>query len=219
MLFKVGSVTAILGAVSLFIGVALHPHPDPGNAPVAFAEYAADRLWVTSHLIEFLGVSLMVVALFALTRSLADEPVAWIADLAFATALVALAVAAVLQAVDGIALKVMVDRWMSVAEPQKQTAFEAAFAVRQIEIGLASYTPMLLGTTALLFGIALAASAAYPAWLGWIAIVGGTGTAVGGLLTAYSGFSGANMNISMPFNLVLTVWVAVAGVVMWRRAP
>ena len=92
---------------------------------------------------------------------------------------------------------------------QKPSAFDAAFAVRQIEIGAASFTAMLFGTAGILFGISLAASAFYPTWLGLLAIIGGAGTAIGGLVTAFSGFSSAAMNVAMPFNLVMIIWVAL----------
>jgi hypothetical protein len=105
------------------------------------------------------------------------------------TAFAALALAAVLQAVDGIALKAMVDRWAQAGPAQKQSAFEAAFAVRQIEIGLASYTALLFAAAIVLFGIAFVASARFPVWLGWLAIAGGIGVALGGVLTAFTGFS------------------------------
>ena len=52
-----------------------------------------------------------------------------------AGAIVTVALAAALQAVDGIALKTMVDRWVT-APADQPVAFEAAFAVRQVEVGL-----------------------------------------------------------------------------------
>ena len=62
-----------------------------------------------------------------------------------------MSVAAALQAVDGIALKFMVDRWMSAPPDSKSLFFESAFGVRQIEIGLASMMSLLFGLTVVLF--------------------------------------------------------------------
>jgi hypothetical protein len=190
---------------------------DPGDPVAAFTEYAADKLWVASHLGQFLGVGLIFAGLYALTRSLRGDAAEWLANLGLLFALAALALAAVLQAIDGVALKVMVDRWAAAAAAQKQSAFDAAFAVRQIEIGAASFTAMLFGTAGLLFGISLAASARYPTWLGWLAIIGGAGTAIGGVVTAFTGFSSPAMNVAMPFNLLMIVWIALTGALMWRR--
>jgi hypothetical protein len=181
---------AMVGAVMLLVATLLHPmHADPGDPVAAFAEYAADRWWIASHLAAFVGVALMTLGLYALSRLLENGPAAWIAGLARLTAFAALALAAVLQAVDGIALKAMVDRWAQAGPAQKQSAFEAAFAVRQIEIGLASYTALLFAAAIVLFGIAFVASARFPVWLGWLAIAGGIGVALGGVLTAFTGFS------------------------------
>jgi hypothetical protein len=219
MLLKTGSLAAILGAVVLLVAEMLHPMTaDPADPVAAFAEYAADRLWVASHLGAFFGVALMFAGLYALSRSLDAEPTGWVADLGLFVAMATLAVAAVLQAVDGIALKAMVDRWAAAPEAQKQSAFEAALAVRQIEIGIASLSAILLGATCTLFGVALAAGARYPAWLGWFAVAGGIGTVIGGVLTAFAGFSPVAMHVTMPSSLVLIAWMALTGVAMWRRA-
>jgi len=219
MILKSGSVSAIIGAIVLVVATMLHPMgADPGDPIAAFEEYAADKLWVASHLGGFLGVGLIFVGLYALSRSLKDDATEWLANLGLFVALAALVLAAVLQAVDGVALKVMVDRWSAAADTQKQSAFDAAFAVRQIEIGVASYVALLFGTMGILFGISFTVSPRYPTWLGWLAIVGGTGTAVGGLVTAFAGFSIAAMNLAMPFYLILIAWIVLTGALMWRQA-
>ena len=44
-LARLGAAAAFVGAVLLIVSTALHPlGSDPGDAPAAFAEYAADRL-------------------------------------------------------------------------------------------------------------------------------------------------------------------------------
>jgi len=216
---RAGAVSAIAGAVVLLVATLLHPmSADPADPAAAFAEYAAARAWVASHLGQFLGVGLMFVGLYALRASLAGGPADWLAGLALAFALAALGTAAVLQAVDGVALKLTVDRWAAAAAPQRQSAFDAAFAVRQIEIGVASSLGLLFGVSALLFGMAIIGSGIYPIWLGGLAVVAGAGTAAGGTLTAFAGFSPLAMNVAMPSNLLMLVWIAVTGAVMWRRA-
>src|SRR5206468_10518867 len=68
-LARIGAVAAMSGAVTLFVATLLHPmSADPNDPPAAFAEYAADRLWVASHLGQFLGVAALGVALVALGR-------------------------------------------------------------------------------------------------------------------------------------------------------
>ena len=216
---KLGAVSAVAGAIVLMVGTMLHPlGADPGDPVVAFAEYAADDLWIGSHLSQFLGVAMMFVGLVALNDSLKDESSAWLARLGLFVGVAALATTAVLQAVDGIALKAMVDDWVSASEEQKQSAFQAALAVRRIETGVASFMALLFGSALALFAGAVAFSTIYPTWLGWLGIAGGIGTIAGGLLTAFSGFSTTAMNVAMPFNLILVVWMVLIGRHMWRRA-
>lgn len=202
----------------LFVGTYLHPMGADPNEPVAaFAEYAADHLWVASHLTQLAGVAAMVAAGLFLTEQLEARRRLCVARIAAGGAIASLALTAALQAVDGIALKTMVDAWAAASAGQKEIAFHAAFAVRQVEIGLASIVSLLFGLTVTGYGIALLVDHTYPKWIGGLAIVGGMPTTVAGVVMAYTGFSGLAMAISMPAGSILLVWMLTLGVLMWRR--
>lgn len=212
------AIAAISGALLLFVGTALHPmQADPNQPSAAFTEYAADRLWVASHLTQLAGVALIVAALVVLSRKLADGPPGALAAVAAAGAVASLAVATALQAVDGIALKAMVNAWALASERHKEALFQAAFAVRQIEIGLASTTSLLFGTTASLYGAALLDEPRYPNWLGLLALVGGVPTAFAGVVIAYTGFSGLAMEINLWSSSALLLWMIALGTYLWRE--
>ena len=215
---RTGAKCAITGSVLLFIGTYLHPMgADPNQAVAAFTEYAADHLWVASHLTQLAGVALMVAALLLLAQQLrAESATAW-ATIAAGGATASLAVAMALQAVDGIALKLMVDAWAAASAAQKEGVFHAAFAVRQIEIGLASMVSLSMGLTATVFGVALVVDQTYPKWVGGLAMIAGVPTMVAGVVIAYTGFSGLAMAINMPANSLLLVWMLILGGCMWRR--
>lgn len=213
--YKMGAVTAIAGALSLLVGTFLHPlEADPNDPLAAFTEYAADRLWVASHLMQLIGLILMV---FALILMSSGRGASW-AHMGVVGAGASLSVAAALQAVDGVALKMMVDRWAAASAAEKEMLFHAAFGVRQIEIGLASILSLLLGITVTIYGAAIVSDRSFPRWLGWLAIVGGIPTAVAGIVMAYTGFSGVAMAINLSASSLLLVWVIVVGVWMWRLA-
>jgi hypothetical protein len=215
---KIGATCAITGSVLLFVGTYLHPlGADPNDAVAAFTEYAADRLWVTSHLTQLVGVALMVMALLFLTQQLEERPGRTWARIAAGGAIAGLAVVAALQAVDGIALKVMVDTWDAALSEQKDAVFHAAFAVRQIEIGLASMLSLILGFTTSVYGMALLADRTYSKWVAGLAIIGGVPAMASGIVIAYTGFSGLAMTINMPASSVLLVWMFSLGIRMWRR--
>jgi hypothetical protein len=215
---RIGATCAITGSVLFFVGT--YPHPleaNPNDAVAAFTEYAANHLWVTSHLTQLAGVALMVAALLFLAQQLElVSSTGWV-RLAAGGAIASLATSTVLQAVDGIALKVMVDTWAVAPAAQKEAAFYAAFAVRQVEIGLASVLSLLSGLTVTVYGRVLLVDHTYPKWLGGLAIVGGVPTTVAGVVMAYTGFSGLTMAINMPASSLLLVWTFTLGVCMWRR--
>ncbi len=216
---KIGSVSAIVGALVLMTGTMFHPlGADPGDHLAAFTEYATNDGWVASHLCQFVGVALMFIGLVAMYDTLREGSVAGIARIGVLVGTAALTMAATLQAIDGIALKAMVDLWFSSADEHKQAAFFAALAVRQIEVGAASFMAILFGATVVLFGAAAVKSEFYPRWLGWLGIGGGAGTMTGGFLIAFTGFSVMAMNVAMPFNFILVIWMIAIGVHMWRHA-
>ena len=215
---RIGAVCAIAGAMLLLAGTWLHPMPaDPNNAAQAFAAYAHDRLWVASHLAQLVGIALALGALLILAQQLETGGAAVWARFASAGAIASLALAAALQAVDGIALRAMVENWMAAAATQKESALQSAFAVRQVEIGLASVLSLVLGATAALFGVALLDGLRYPGRIGGLAIAGGASTALSGIVMAFSGFSDLERAINMPASAVLVAWVLALGFLMWRR--
>jgi hypothetical protein len=202
----------------LIIGTYLHPVPDdPNDAVAAFTAYAADRLWVASHLMQLAGVALMVTAVIVLAWELDAASGRTLGRIGAAAAVASLAVATALQAVDGIALKRMVDTWAAAPTSNKAAAFYAALAVRQIEIGLASTLSLLLGLTVAVYGLALVADGSYPKWLAIVAIAGGVATAISGVVMAYTGFSGLAMAVNMPASALLIAWIVAIGISMWRR--
>lgn len=216
---KFGAIAAITGAIMLFIGTYLHPmDADPNDALAAFAEYAADQMWVASHLTQFIGVALIVSGLVTLSGMLKTGNAGGWAQLGLAGSIASLAVAAALQAVDGVALKAMVDAWAVAPATDKSMLFYAAFGVRQVEVGLASLMGLLFGLTIAVYGVALVVDIGYPKWLGWVGIIGGITTAVAGVVISYTGFSNLAMSINMPASSVLLIWMIIVGILMWRRS-
>jgi hypothetical protein len=94
--------------------------------------------------------------------------------------------------------------------------FYAAFAVRQIEIGLASIMSLLIGLTVAIYGIALSIDLSFSKWLGYLAMVGSIPTAIAGIIMAYTGFSGLAMTINTPSSTLLLAWMIALGVYVWK---
>jgi hypothetical protein len=217
--FRVGGIAAILGVIIFLLATLAHPmQTDPADAIAAFAEYAADRFWVASHLAQLLGVALITGGLLALSwRLRAGRAGVW-AVLGGIGAIASVTTSGVLQAVDGIALKVMVDRWVSASPEEQALLFESAFAVRQIEIGLAGIVLLVFGLTAILYGCALWMSDEASNWLGGFGVATGVLLLGAGVMYAYTGFSATAMMASMPGSLLLTFWGIGVGVYLLRSS-
>jgi hypothetical protein len=216
---RIGPICAIAGALALFVGTWMHPMNADPNVPVdAFTGYAGSTTWVTGHLGQLLGVILMTAALVLLLRRLSDGPAAEYAVLANAGAIAGLAAAAALQAVDGVALKVMVDGWSAASAADKQMFLRSAVAVRQIEIGLASVTSMLFGVTVSLYGVTVWIDRRFPRWIAIGALAGGLPTALAGVAIAYTGFSNLEMNLSLPGGSLFIVLMLSIGIYGLRES-
>ena len=210
---------AVAGALLLVVGVWLHPsHANPNDAAAAFTEYAATgrTAWVVTHLIQLAGVAVMIICLVLLSRLFsADGWARAVATCGTAT----LALAATLQAVDGVALKAMVDRWYLASPAEKPSLFDATLAVRQVEIGLDALLGLATGVTIVLFGWALLAATARRTGLGIVAIGVGAVTAVAGVLIALDGYASGAMLATMAAGILAVAWMVMLGVWAWRRAP
>jgi hypothetical protein len=213
---RAGAVCAIAGGALLFLGTYIHPQQaDPNNALAAFTEYAASQIWVTSHLLQLAGFILIGASLLLLARELEAGGARQAARLAGGGVVASVALAAALQAVDGIALKNMVDAWSGAPATEKRMAFYAALAVRQVEVGLAAALCILFGATMTIFGAALWRDRAK--WLGVIGGVVGVLMIAAGIAMAHTGFSGLAMAIQMPADLILLVWLLLLSAWLWRR--
>jgi hypothetical protein len=218
-LSRVGGIGAILGVIVLVAATMLHPmNAHPSDAEAAFAEYALDRYWVATHLGQLVGAVLIASGFVSLSWKLrAGRAGAW-AFLAGFAAVASMSLAAALQAVDGVALKFMVDRWSSAAPEARAAVFEAAFGVRQIEIGLASLMEAFFGLTVILYGVAIVFSSTAPRWLGIFAVLGGAAMLTSSVVQAHTGFTDIATGMTMPSTLLVLLWCICVGVFLLRSA-
>ena len=187
-----------------------------------FEVYAQSDPWIAAHIGEFAGVMLVFAGGFvALSRLLVQSEsgsasaLAW---LGLVTTIITASTFAILQAVDGIALKRAVDTWYAAPPGEEKIAtFRVAEGIRWTEIGINSIFRILQGTVGIIFGVAIAKSGLLRRWIGGIGIFAGVATIIVGLTVAYVGFSTA-LGV---FGLVLTVtwaaWLGILGIFMWRK--
>jgi hypothetical protein len=207
----------LLGGLVLNAAVTMlfHPSGDEDVHETIFTEYAASDSWEWVHFGQLAGVLVALGGLLVLhqvLRSRTSRLSAFAAAMTVATA----AVWAVLQAVDGIALKQAVDAWVAADEGSQSFRFADAETVRWTEWGLQSYMRVLLGATLLLFGAAILATRVLAAWTGWIAGLAGLLSLAVGVDVSYSGLDSRFQQIASPAFQVLMLAFAIGVVVSAR---
>jgi hypothetical protein len=222
LILRLGSVAFLAGLVIIIVSTIFHPSSQPlTNHPLVFAEYAASKTWIASHIGQFAGVMLVFaggfVALHSWLASSESSVVKALALLGLAAAIVAASTFAILQAVDGIALKRAVDSWAAAPTDEKVAAFRVAEGIRWIEIGTNSIFRILQGSVAVIFGAAIAMNGLLYRWIGGLGILAGATTIIFGVGIAYVDF--ANQPIVGDLSTFTSfVWLAILGIFMWKKS-
>lgn len=180
------------GLLLTVVATMFHPGGREDVHRVIFAEYAASDTWVAVHLVQFLGVLVALAGLLVLydaARRAGGPSV--LARLAAAATVATAAVWAVLQGLDGVALKQAVDAWQATSGPQRAGHFASAETIRWLEWGFQSYFRLLLGAAFTLYGAVLLRQRLVAPWVGWVAVAGGAVSVVFGVDVGYSGLASA----------------------------
>jgi hypothetical protein len=150
--------TLLLTGQVLYIGVT-HFHTDgkANDHPAVFAEYAASGNWTAVHVAQFAAAALLLGGLTALAlgvRVMAGVT-PWSGRFGAGLALVALAMYATLQAVDGVGNKQVDAAWVGASPADKAARFADAEGMRWLEWGVRSYLDFALGAALLLVASAI----------------------------------------------------------------
>jgi hypothetical protein len=237
-MLRMGSVAFLAGlAIAVVSTFVFHPSgtgEELMNNPFIFAVYAEDDLWIATHIGQFAGLLLIYaggfVALFRmLSRSDSGTVASALAWFGLVTSILTASALTILQAVDGIALKIAVDTWYATPsspseagnggrEGEKAIALRVAEGLRWTEWGIQAYYRMLQGAIALIFGVAIAKGAILSRWIGAVGIAAGVAGIAAGVVTAYVGFSSVRDPVADLSTLLLYPWIIILGIFMWRKS-
>lgn len=162
----------------------------------------------------------MLFGFVALYRSMAEAASANFARLGLAVALVAQAIYACNQAVDGVAIKFVAQAWVNAPLAERADALRLADAVRHIEIGTSSLWVLNRAIVQILFGAAILFSRSYPRLLGWASIAIGAGLLAGAFDLAINGFAFAGVLglVGMTASSLSGLWIIAMAFFLWRKA-
>ena len=218
-LFRLSAALVLIGGVLVTV-VALFLHP--GGAPTeeaTLANFAASSDWVAIHLAQFVGMAVLLAGLLVLYFALGEMSgsLHWMRFFGAMATGVALVLAAIEFAVDGVANKQAAVAWVSAPAAEKAARFASAEALRWLEWGAVSYQYFLLGLGLVLFAIVIVWTARVPRLLGFLMGMSGLAFLVAGWLIGTMGFRGIQ---TVPTDAGFTllgasmIWLLIVG---WLR--
>ena len=216
---RLTAVLLMAGAVIGAVGNALHPHVAV-SMTAKLQAIAGNDAWVAIHLTILVAILFVIGGLVGLARLLDDGPGGPLARIGIAAALVGGTLATVSTSIDGFALKPLALQWAAASTSDAPVVLGLAGAVQVAGFGIWSMAILVLfGAAFACFGAAVVAGGQFPAWLGWMAVASGVGSAVAALLQiANTGEVQAAETLFFATSLLATLWAFAVGVLVWRDA-
>ena len=217
--FRIGGWAAIAGAVLGLVGNLIHPVTAGPADPAATARVVAEsQIWVPVHLALIVAFILMLGGLIAIRDSINGGLAGALARFGMSAAIIGTAGAVILLSLDGFAAKHLAKSWLSAPADARATALAAFSAEDSINFALLSPLNLVFaGVTFVLYGLAAAFSSVYPRWLGWVAVAGGAGGAVSGVIQASIGEpSSITQALGIAAPTIITLWLLVVGILLVR---
>jgi hypothetical protein len=140
----------------------------------------------------------------------------WVGRFGAASAVVALALYGVLQAVDGVGNKEVDDAWVSAPDTEKAARFASAEAMRWLEWGARSYHDLALGLALLLIAAAIMGATGVPRPIAYLIGLSGVTYLVQGWVVGSEGFSRTHTTLILVAWALTLAWMIWLVVVAWR---
>lgn len=213
---RMGGICAVVGGLGFLAVGAMHGDL-PDDSVEAALRYVADRpQWYATHLAGIVCVLLWVAAFAGVAQSLRSGHGWVLGRLATLSMAIGAAVFALDYTIDGYAFKRVADAWVAASGQDADTQLRIAEAMFAVLYGtVTASATWTLGLPFLLLGLAVAAGSTYPRWLGWAAVVTGSGSMLGGMAT-FLGWD-AGFVVALGIHAVSSVWLGAMGVLMWSR--
>jgi hypothetical protein len=219
-LFKIGAICAIVGSVLAAVGNILHP-VTPRDDPVGVARVIAQSdAWTLIHVVIITGLILMFLGLVAIGYSIEGGIAEALARLGVYAAAVGTTLGIATVILDGVGAKQLADQWAAAPEATKALALSLVSTNETLNFAIAGmFNLSFAGVPFILFGLAVALDDRYPQWLGWLATFAGLGSIAAGLVQAFTGEpTDASLILTIIGPTIISIWVFVMGILMFRRA-
>ncbi len=214
-----GGALAVIGGLGYFFTLLLHGDLPDQSTEIALEHIAGRPEWRALKLALIASIFCWIGAFTILVRSFPRSLSNLIGRWAVSISTIGAAIVVVEYAIIGHALKEVADTWAMAPTTDQEAILPMADVMLAITGGLFhSFVAWMLGLPYILLGVAIVLGRAYPRWLGWIAVVAGSGA----LLAGTTRFLGIGL-VPYPllyggFVIPLCIWLTAMGALMWRSA-
>ena len=208
---RVSSILLFIGQLLYIVVTQFHADGTANDHRSVFSEYAHSTSWKGVHVAQFASAAVLLAGLIALYYALDGKGGAtrWLGRFGAASAVVALALYGMLQAVDGVGNKQVDAAWVDARSTDKAARFASAEAMRWLEWGARSYFDFTLGLALILLGVAIALNTGIPRPIGYLMGLSGVAYFAQGAVVGSDGFSGTHDA------LIVVAWVLSAAWIIW----
>lgn len=219
-LLRMGGAAAIVGSI-VFVaaGIAFGnlTHSSDSETVLRVISSRGRTFWPLVQMGFAFGALLWVIALTALTRTLTDGAGWALSRVGVSAAFLGATIHIIDSSISAYALGTIARDWsVTGADTARYLAFGEV--VQRILGGTwAAVITFFHGVPFILFGLAVALSGRYPAWLGWVGLIGGVGSLLCGIPMYFAKYF-VSLDFYIPFAVLLSVWMIIVGVHLWSRA-
>jgi hypothetical protein len=221
MFLRFGAVCAILGTViTMTAGENFNNLTNENGTEMILRTLAAkpNWYWPAVHLAFVFGATLWAFAFVALAHSF-PKGITWVLGwFAVVSMILGVVIHIVDSSISGYALASLSKAWAVAPSSDQPNLLRQADTLLYIMRG--TWTNVLnfySGLPFILVGISIALSRQYPSWFGWIAVIGGAGSLGMGVLM-FLRVTLIPQRVYIGFAILVSLWLLVMGVLMWRRA-
>ena len=219
--FRLSATLLLIGLVVSGVSQSqlVHPGSSTPTDQAQFAAYLMSSDWAAVHLVEFAGAAITTAGLLVLFFALdiSQGTPRWVWFFAAVSEAVAVALAAVVYAVDGVALKHALDAWASAPAADKPAMFASAEALRWLETGTRSYQEFMSGLALVLFAITIIWTARVARPIGYLMGLSGLLLTAMSWIAATQGLDSATRSILfLTVGLFMSIWTIWLVIAAWR---
>jgi hypothetical protein len=215
---RLSAALLLVGQLLYIVVTLFHTGGEANHHHAVFGGYAHSAIWTAVHLGQFAGMAILLAGLLALFFVLDGNTgmARWAGRYGAASAVAALALYGVLQAVDGVALKQAVNAWASAPEAEKTARFASAEAIRWLEWGVRSYQNFALGLALILFALAVVRTTWISRPIAYLMGLAGVAYLVQGWVVGSEGFSRTETVAILTGFVLDLAWMIWLVLVAWR---